>query len=274
MRWPPLDLTSASVPVARATDPAPRRCLPTEGLRIRQLPLGTLVALHLAPGAVGALAYVGVAGAIETAGYPPLAALLVAVALVILPRELAMLWVARARARAANQPLIPYREPMPGPSWIGLVPALLAAAVLGSAILLPADTLVAQHAFAWLPTWYLRPIDVEAAGRYPAAAWALTLAAYVLLNGIAGPIVEELYFRGWLLPRMARFGRWAPLINTGLFSLYHLWAPWQFLSRVAAVSPFVYAVCWRRNVYLGMIVHVLLNTVGGALVVASIAGHL
>jgi hypothetical protein len=40
------------------------------------------------------------------------------------------------------------------------------------------------------------------------------------------------------------------------------------------VSPFVYAVWWRRNVYPGMIVHVPLNTVGGALVVASIAGHL
>ena len=152
MGWLPLDLPSASLPVPRAPHPVPRRCLPTERMRIRQLSLCTLVALHLAPGAVGALAYVALAGAIETAGYPPLAALLVAVALVILPGELAMLWVARSRARAANQPLIPYREPMPGQSWIRLVPMLLAAAVLGSAILLPADTLIAQHAFAWLPT--------------------------------------------------------------------------------------------------------------------------
>jgi hypothetical protein len=79
MRRAPLDLPSAGLPVARAPDPVPQRCLPTEGIRIRQLPFCTLVALHLAPGAVGALAYVALAGAIETAGYPPLAALLVAV---------------------------------------------------------------------------------------------------------------------------------------------------------------------------------------------------
>jgi hypothetical protein len=30
----------------------------------------------------------------------------------------------------------------------------------------------------------------------------------------------------------------------------------------------------RRNVYLGMLVHVLLNSVGGLLLTASIAGHL
>jgi membrane protease YdiL (CAAX protease family) len=73
---------------------------------------------------------------------------------------------------------------------------------------------------------------------------------------------------------MDRFGRWAPLINVTLFSLYHFWAPWQFLSRVAAVGPFAYAVWWRRNVYLGMVVHIMLNTIGGGLVVVNIAGRL
>jgi CAAX protease family protein len=80
------------------------------------------------------------------------------------------------------------------------VPALLVAGVLGSGILMFADGLVARGLFGWLPTWYLRPIDVDTAGRYSAAAWVVTLAAYMLLNGFAGPIVEELYFRGWLLP--------------------------------------------------------------------------
>jgi membrane protease YdiL (CAAX protease family) len=73
---------------------------------------------------------------------------------------------------------------------------------------------------------------------------------------------------------MERFGRWAPLLNATLFSLYHFWSPWQLLSRIAAVAPFVYAVRWRRNVYLGMAVHCSLNAIGGLLVVASVAQRL
>jgi membrane protease YdiL (CAAX protease family) len=73
---------------------------------------------------------------------------------------------------------------------------------------------------------------------------------------------------------MERFGRWAPLVNTTLFSLYHLWAPWQFLSRIAAVAPWVFAVRWRRNVYLGMVTHVLLNIIGNGLIVVNVAGRL
>jgi hypothetical protein len=34
-----------------------------------------------------------------------------------------------------------------------------------------------------------------------------------------------------LLPRISRFGGWAPLINTVLFSLYHFFTPWQLLGR-------------------------------------------
>jgi membrane protease YdiL (CAAX protease family) len=246
----------------------------TGGKPVQQLSLVSLVVLFLTPGAAGTLAYIALAAVIRAAGYPPLAALLVAITVVIIPLELVILLVARARARAAGDSLIPYRDRMPMRSWAWLVPALLLAAVLGSGVLMFVDTFVDRGLFWWAPTWYLRPIDLDLVGRHSTTAWVVTLAAYMLLNGFAGPIVEELYFRGWLLPRMDRFGRWAPLINATLFSLYHFWAPWQFLSRIAAVTPFAYAVWWRRNLYLGMAVHILLNTIGGGLVVASVAGRL
>jgi membrane protease YdiL (CAAX protease family) len=240
----------------------------------RQLPVPTLVVLFLLPGALGTLAYVALAGPVQSAGYPALAALLLAITFVILPVELALLLVARSRARASGEPLIPYRVPMPARSWAWLVPTLLAAAVAGTAILSPLDAAILQGLFSWLPDWYQKPIDVSAVGRYSRAAWIVTLAAYMVLNGFAGPAVEELYFRGWLLPRMARFGRWAPLLNAALFSLYHFWLPAQFFTRLAAVAPLIYAVRWRRNIYLGMAVHVLLNTIGGGLLVAQVAGRL
>lgn len=87
-------------------------------------------------------------------------------------------------------------------------------------------------------------------------------------------MTEELDFRGYLLPRMSQFGRWAPLLNVVLFSLYHFWSPWQFFSRVAGVTPFAYAVWRKENVYLGMIVHGLLNTISVATVAALVLGEL
>jgi uncharacterized protein len=258
----------------KVMDAQPRADSRATGISVQQLPLITLVALSIAPGAAGVLAYIALAGGIQAAGYPPIAALLVAITVVILPIELAILLLARSRARTAAEPLIPYRQRMPKSSWAWLVPVLVLAALVGSAIAMFADAAVANGLFSWLPAWYQRPIDLRVVSRYSATAWVVTLAAYMVLNGFVGPIVEELYFRGFLLPRMDRFGRWAPLINVTLFSLYHFWAPWQFLSRIAAVAPFVYTVRWRRNVYLGMVVHILLNTIGGSLVVANIAGRL
>ena len=241
---------------------------------VRQLPLLKLLALALAPGAAGTLVYVALSGPVDAAGLPRIDALLAAIVVAIVPIEVGILLAARGRAKDADEPLIPYREPMPVRSWLWLVPALLVAAVLGSALLMFVDAAIAGSLFSWLPGWYLRPIDVDLVRRYSTVAWVVTLTAYMLLNGLAGPIVEELYFRGLLLPRMERFGRWAPLLNATVFSLYHFWSPWQLLSRIAAVAPFVYAVRWRRNVYLGMAVHCSLNTIGGAVVVATVAQHL
>jgi hypothetical protein len=106
------------------------------------------------------------------------------------------------------------------------------------------------------------------------AVWTVTLVAFFVINGFVGPIVEELYFRGYLLPRMERMGRWAPLVNVSLFSLYHFWSPWQLVARILGFAPTVYAVRWKRNIYLGMVVHCTLNTIAVTLVASLIFGRL
>jgi membrane protease YdiL (CAAX protease family) len=81
-------------------------------------------------------------------------------------------------------------------------------------------------------------------------------------------VVEELYFRGYLLPRLARYGWWAPAINTVLFSLYHFFTPWQNLTRILALLPMVYAVWGRRDIRIGLGAHVMLNLASSAGTVA------
>jgi membrane protease YdiL (CAAX protease family) len=237
------------------------------------MPISRLLLLHLVPGALATLVFVLLAGPVETSGYPPLLALLVAIAVVIIPFELGVVLIA-GRGEPGWLSAIPYREAMTARDWIVLVPVTLVAGVLGFGVLGIVEPSIRDTLFGWLPSWFLNPLPTDDIGRFTSAAWTTTLGAYLILNVFAGPIVEELYFRGYLLPRMGQFGRWAPLVNVALFSLYHFWSPWQFFTRIAGVTPFAYAVWWKRNVWLGAVVHVLLNGIGTLTVIVFVMNQL
>ena len=63
---------------------------------------------------------------------------------------------------------------------------------------------------------------------------------------------------------------WAPLFNTVLFSIYHFFTPWQNPLRILAFTPVFYAVWWKKNIYIGIIVHCLVNLLGSAAVLILI----
>ena len=94
-------------------------------------------------------------------------------------------------------------------------------------------------------------------------------AAAFAINGLLGPVVEELYFRGHLLPRIDRFGRAAPVLNAVLFSLYHFWTPWQNVGRILGLLPWIFTVWRKRSVALSMAVHISVNCIFLLLVLAA-----
>ena len=242
---------------------------------VAQLSWARLLVLHLAPGAIATLLFVLLAGPVQASGYPPLAAFLIAIAVVIVPFELLVVILAGRREPSGGLlAAVPYRRPLTIRQWLILVPMLLVVGILGFALLGLLDPAIRDALFGWLPDWFRELVDTDAVADYESSAWTITLIGYFALNVLIGPVVEELYFRGYLLPRMSRLGVWAPIVNTALFSLYHFWSPWSFLARVAGVTPFVYAVWRTENVYLGMVVHVLLNAIGTASLIALIASRL
>ena len=86
-----------------------------------------------------------------------------------------------------------------------------------------------------------------------------TCAVYFVCNVLVGPLVEELFFRGYLTGRLARLGPWAPLLVTVLFSLYHLWLPFANVFRIAVFFPAAYLAWKKQNLLLSIVFHCLCN---------------
>ncbi|HXL59059.1 MAG TPA: CPBP family intramembrane glutamic endopeptidase, partial [Chitinophagaceae bacterium] len=86
-----------------------------------------------------------------------------------------------------------------------------------------------------------------------------------MLNGFLAPYVEEIYFRGYLLPRMAAWGKWAFVLNAILFSLYHFWQPYIYLTLILSLLPMTYMVWKTKDLRLGILTHCLLNIIGALL---------
>lgn len=226
--------------------------------------LARILGLHLLPGVLATAVYVVVAPWLMRLGFPALLAAYVVVPGVVIPCELGYLLVQarRAHGRPSLRDVVHYREAIPAWQYAAFVPLLLVWAMVASGLLMPLDAFLAGSVFAALPDWFVFGDLPAYPTVYSRTILVATMVIGLVVNGLAGPVVEELFFRGYLLPRLARFGRWAPLLNVVLFSLYHFWTPWQLVSRIAVLVPMVYAVWWKRNIYLGMITHCTLNSIG------------
>ncbi len=225
--------------------------------------------LHLFPGAA-LFAFVVAAAAI---GVPAVVALLAGIALVVVPLELGYL-LFQGRRRSGHWSLsevVAYGEPMPSKGvalWaVPLVAWFIVILIFSTAVL---DERIAEGVFSWYPESIREFASFDEGTTY--ATWILVVffAAAFAINGVLGPIVEELYFRGHLLPRIERYGRGAPLLNAILFSLYHFWTPWQNAGRVLALLPWIYTVWRKRSLKLSIAVHISVNCIFLLLVLAAV----
>ena len=230
----------------------------------KPLGLWEMLGLHLLPGALITVFYFWAAPTIIRAGYPPLLAILLAILVILIPFELGFLYYQgkKLNGRYSLEGVVLLREHIPTWQFVLLVFALVSWGGLAFGLLPKVDDFFVQSMFSWMPAWSLPANVLGDLNQYSKPAFALTVFTGFFLNGVAGPFVEELYFRGYLLPRIPASKKWAPLINVLLFSLYHFFSPWQNLTRILALIPFVYVVAWRRNIYIGMWAHCLMNTLG------------
>lgn len=233
--------------------------------------LGRSIVLHLFPGAALTV-FVLLAAQVM----PAVVALLIGIGLVIVPLELGYL-LYQARSRNGSWSLdgvVLYRERLPARKlvlWtIPLALWFIVIFVISVALL---DEAIANSVFSWYPE-SIRELATfgDEEDDTDVATWivAIFVALAFLLNGFVGPVVEELYFRGHLLPRIDRYGRGAPVLNAVLFSVYHFWTPWANPGRIVGLLPWVYLVWRERAISLGLAVHITINNVFLLLVVAAL----
>jgi membrane protease YdiL (CAAX protease family) len=190
---------------------------------VEQHSIARSVLLHLAPGAVFTVFPILATKVLASVGVDPIFALFGGIGLVLVPLELAYLAVHACRATGYWSPLkvVSDTEKMPVGHLIPLVGGLATWFLLWLAIsIVVADKWLSENAFSWMPGNLLQFAVQETDGDAPEG---MEIAAFILIaflfNGIAGPVTEELYFRGHLLLRIERFGRWATIIDTALFAV-------------------------------------------------------
>jgi membrane protease YdiL (CAAX protease family) len=232
--------------------------------------LGKSVLLHLVPGIVFTIIYIlGVRYTVGR-GVPPFFVFLIAGILLLIPFELGyLLYQAKKLNKSFSlKGIVGFRNKIPKWQYI-VLPALLLSwsFLIAMVVNPPIENTLIERFFTWVPEHYFLASLVSQANQYSKSLLVVSAVFGVFFNGIFGPIVEELYFRGYLLPRLSWLGKWAPFLNTALFSFYHFFTPWQNPLRIIALTPVFYTVWWRKNIYLGIIVHCLMNLVGSFMMV-------
>jgi membrane protease YdiL (CAAX protease family) len=220
--------------------------------------------LHLAPGVPFTLAFLLAAWFMNRAGGSTYLALLLCIPL-LLVCEVGVFVAERKRINWSwRSIIIPRGSPHGSILDILLsVAAIYAIAEVAGALAIPSRTAILHAAAHWLPPWAIFDGSIE--GTSPYILWL-----GLLISGLVTPIVEELYFRAFLMPRIPVSGRWAPAVNAALFAIYHFYTPWNCLAIFAAFLPLAYYVRLRGNLLPTIITHMLFNSVGVILLLAGL----
>lgn len=72
-------------------------------------------------------------------------------------------------------------------------------------------------------------------------------------------LVEEIYFRAWLLPKMQSLGKWSWVVNGLLFALYHTFQLWLFPILVIISLSITLTVYLSKSILPAFTIHFIAN---------------
>jgi len=216
--------------------------------------------LSIIPGVLVTGAFTILKAPLESSGYPPLLAFLLAILLVDLPVMLGIMYY-EGKKRNGDYSLdgiVLYREKVSWKTFILLFIAAFVVVFLLIMLAAPITGFLTQSVFSGLPNWFF----LEEQSQYESYSRNVLIVVFVfqlILTGIILPWVEELYFRGYLLPRISRFRAWAPLIGGFFFGFYHIWQLYGFATVFLLGTALGYIVWWKRDIRLSISLHIFAN---------------
>jgi len=229
---------------------------------MRQLSKPTSILYHLYPGAFITLGFIFLSPLFMKYGFPPQFGMLLSIILVAIPLLLLHLSQVKKQENKKSIGQINGLTNRISTSKLILYSiALVVFAFIIWGVTQPLSIIVTEKLLYWLPQWFTE----QDFSNYSKDKIVITLLFNLVLNGFLAPYVEEMYFRGYLLPRMESWGKSAFIINALFFSLYHFWQPYIYITLILALLPMTYLVWRTKDIRLSILTHSLLNLVGALL---------
>lgn len=241
-----------------------------------QLSLIQIFLLHLLPGVLLTGLFIILAPFLEIFGFQSSLTFILLGLSFLVPFELAiMFYVSRkSNLKHPSKQIVFYREAIGRGQFVllGLV-LLILALVVFNGLYAPIAEFLKDSFFGWLPTWFF--LDPSVLKNSYMKSTLIFVALLNVLFTIIGPIIEEVYFRGFLLPRMSSYQEKGPLFSATLHASYHLWLPWNIIGYIIILLPGTFIAWKKKNIYITMVVHVLGNVIGSVsflIAVLALAG--
>ncbi|PKP39294.1 MAG: hypothetical protein CVT98_02320 [Bacteroidetes bacterium HGW-Bacteroidetes-15] len=222
--------------------------------------LSQSIFLHLLPGVLVGLCFFLLAPIVIEYGFPNVMALIIAGIVVLLPFELGfLLYQTKITGKKFLGGIVKYQKTLKGWQYILWIAVIFVLTGLAFKVFGFASEFLMQY-FRWIPSTYM--LDMGMSGGFSKTNLIITYSLFFLFIVLILPTVEELYFRGYLLPRMpSNLKGWVVPLHSALFALYHTWTPWLFITRTIGVLPLIYLVRQKENIYLGIISHCIINSI-------------
>jgi membrane protease YdiL (CAAX protease family) len=229
-----------------------------------RIPGPLLAVLHLVPGIIFAVFFFALSWMLIRRGLTGYLALRFAIPACLVPVEIGvmLLWNVRFTGTRSLSKAIGYRHKGTVVEYVALPLLLFLCWGVLSIAVSPMSRFLETHLSAWIPHWATQEALINGVTSCPPIQRNITLLLAVLLSGFLAPVVEELYFRGFLLPRMEHWGWAAPVVNSLLFAVYHFYFPGDVPGIFVALLPIAYVVRIKKNWRIGAIVHSMFNLWG------------
>jgi membrane protease YdiL (CAAX protease family) len=242
----------------------------TPQLRMEHYGLFRSIRMHLLPGLLVVVLYIILAPVVNRYGYPSMLALTLAAFVVIVPLQLGHLFYKgyQLNGKLSLEGVIKPTQRMSASKFAGWLLASMVILIVIGAITFTFESKIKSSLFSWLPAWYFYDSNFQSYSKH-----ALFVTAWIrlILDGIIFPVTEELYFRGYLFPRLPGTIRYKWTLGAVLFAIYHFWQPWNYISLFFISLVLIAPVTKLNNVYLSIAIHMCANLIGGFLFFGQIA---